>query len=478
MLKKNLLLVVAVFLLKCISAQQADTSAKEYDVYELPSISLGGTMQSFYGDLGEKGYKIFLNTNLRKGRIITVEQRKSPSLGYAVSAIYGIMSESEVREDRRNLNFYTELYTADFKFVYHLDNGKILDKNARFAPYLIAGLGFMYFDPYGDLYLGNNLKYHYWKDGTIRNVPETTAPNQQSIIIERDYRYETKLDADREHANVALYLPLGGGFKYKLSDMFELNWSLIYNMTTSDYIDNYSGKGKSIPFFSWKNDGFLQAQFTLQYNLSGKIPFNRYRHVNFRHIEKEDMDNDGVRDFDDDCPETPEGVKVDKKGCPFDTDDDGVPDYMDKELKSAANAVVDEFGVTYTDSVYQALYERDSLLTSGEWYNLKRMEMIKEKTFSKISVLQEGTFYRIYMLATKEEVHPWYFAQNYNYEGTVYVEEKDGRYIYYIGNFISYEDAKYMNKTIQKLYKIFSKVTAFKDGQEISIEEALKQEQK
>lgn len=42
-----------------------------------------------------------------------------------------------------------------------------------------------------------------------------------------------------------------------------------------------------------------------------------------------DADGDGVPDDKDKCPNTPEGVKVDKDGCPLDSDGDGVPDYLD-----------------------------------------------------------------------------------------------------------------------------------------------------
>lgn len=42
-----------------------------------------------------------------------------------------------------------------------------------------------------------------------------------------------------------------------------------------------------------------------------------------------DSDLDGVPDRKDECPDTPEGVKVDEKGCPVDTDGDGVADYKD-----------------------------------------------------------------------------------------------------------------------------------------------------
>ncbi|MDA3930713.1 MAG: OmpA family protein [Prolixibacteraceae bacterium] len=44
---------------------------------------------------------------------------------------------------------------------------------------------------------------------------------------------------------------------------------------------------------------------------------------------EKDQDHDGVPDNEDECPDTPEGVKVDEKGCPLDTDKDGIPDFED-----------------------------------------------------------------------------------------------------------------------------------------------------
>ncbi len=43
-----------------------------------------------------------------------------------------------------------------------------------------------------------------------------------------------------------------------------------------------------------------------------------------------DTDNDGVPDKIDKCPETPINVKVDTLGCPVDSDNDSIPDYLDK----------------------------------------------------------------------------------------------------------------------------------------------------
>ena len=57
-----------------------------------------------------------------------------------------------------------------------------------------------------------------------------------------------------------------------------------------------------------------------------------------------DMDNDGVNDADDLCPDTPPFVKVDEFGCPIDTDKDGVPDYLDNCSETPRNVIVDQNG--------------------------------------------------------------------------------------------------------------------------------------
>ncbi|MCF8359976.1 MAG: OmpA family protein [Prolixibacteraceae bacterium] len=57
-----------------------------------------------------------------------------------------------------------------------------------------------------------------------------------------------------------------------------------------------------------------------------------------------DTDEDGVYDEDDKCPDTPAGVEVDKKGCPLDNDSDGVPDANDECPDTPRGTDVDEKG--------------------------------------------------------------------------------------------------------------------------------------
>lgn len=57
-----------------------------------------------------------------------------------------------------------------------------------------------------------------------------------------------------------------------------------------------------------------------------------------------DSDRDGVYDYQDNCPGTPEGVKVDTKGCPLDSDKDGVYDSYDKCPGTPEGTTVDKTG--------------------------------------------------------------------------------------------------------------------------------------
>lgn len=57
-----------------------------------------------------------------------------------------------------------------------------------------------------------------------------------------------------------------------------------------------------------------------------------------------DSDGDGVNDPDDQCPDTPEGVRVNETGCPVDSDGDGVSDADDQCPGTPSDARVDDRG--------------------------------------------------------------------------------------------------------------------------------------
>ena len=76
-----------------------------------------------------------------------------------------------------------------------------------------------------------------------------------------------------------------------------------------------------------------------------------YSTVDFSSIDNLDTDEDGVKDGEDVCPGTPKTAKVTPNGCPEDSDQDGVSDYLDKEPLTKMGAFVDESGVTITEKM-------------------------------------------------------------------------------------------------------------------------------
>ena len=128
------------------------------------------------------------------------------------------------------------------------------------------------------------------------------------------------------------------------------------NFALSDNLDNVNPKNQYQRIGDAKNDRFLYSSFGISYNLKTTRQQPKQLFQQFE-TPTDDEDGDGVADFYDRCPFTPEGVQVTPDGCPVDTDKDGVADYLDQEPMSADGAPVDEFGVTITDEMFTLRYE-------------------------------------------------------------------------------------------------------------------------
>lgn len=353
---------------------------------QLPSLALGAGILSFNGDVGD-GLDISSFSRIRTGYHLTIEQRIGNYIGVGLNGLYGKLANSEFSESR-NLNFESKVIQGELQLVLHLDNDLIIRRGSAFAPYLFAGFGFLMFDPYGDMKDKNGLTYNYWSDGSIRDLAETDINAVNAVVLQRDYTYETQLkDSANNYARNTFVVPLGGAFKLRLTDNLDVNLGATYYLAFSDYIDNLR---------VGSNDSYIYANFGLQYNF-GK-PYDDsdpiYRSVDFGSIDKVDADADGVNDLDDRCPGTPKGVKVNGKGCPEDNDEDGVPDYRDKELMTKKGEIVDLDGVTQTDQMIAARQAAfDSLATErsqlfNENPSLAFLKDIEEKS---TSARQAGT---------------------------------------------------------------------------------------
>lgn len=344
MIRKFTLIILLLYSAGGINAQtqkglQGKGKRDEKKTKQLPSLALGLGFLSFSGDVGN-GINVTTMSRVRGGYHLTVEQRLGSATGVSLNGIYGKLSDSE-RTAKRNLNFQTTIIQADLNLILHLDNDFILKRNSVFAPYLYAGFGYLKFNSYGDLKDKNGAPYNYWTDGTIRNMPDSTAG---ASIMDRDYTYETKLNDSAKYADNSFAIPLGIGFNLKLSDNLYVNLNATYYMTMTDWIDDWK---------AGKNDSYVYASFALQYNFSKPDDESNpvYETVDFSSLDKLDSDGDGVKDGADICPDTPAKVKVTSDGCPEDNDKDGVADHVDKEPLTKAGSLVDDKGVTLTEKM-------------------------------------------------------------------------------------------------------------------------------
>lgn len=77
--------------------------------------------------------------------------------------------------------------------------------------------------------------------------------------------------------------------------------------------------------------------------------------IGFGLFNWKDSDGDLISDKHDKCPDTPRSAATDEYGCPFDTDEDGVPDYLDHCMfipgTMATHGCADTDGDAVADSV-------------------------------------------------------------------------------------------------------------------------------
>lgn len=272
-----------------------------------------------------------------------LEKKIGSIFGVSANGIFGKVSKSKINNSTF-VNFESSIMNVDLNLLLDFDNGKIINEESLFSPYLSFGFGYLTFDPKGDL-MTNGAAYYHWDDGTLRDIDQSTpGSDTTSVILIRDYDYESSLkDSTTNYAKNTFTLPIRFGLKFEISDNLDARISAAYIFTFTDYIDNISGGG---------NDKLFYTSFGLQYNFGAKDKKDdKYKDFDFSTVDNTDDDGDGVIDVKDLCQNTPEGVEVDNKGCPLDGDKDGVPDYKDKELNTVAGANVNRDGVTLTDEM-------------------------------------------------------------------------------------------------------------------------------
>lgn len=327
-----------------------------------PTFSLGTGMLGFYGDIGlNSAYYSPLVSRI--GYELRASVPVNEWLEVGLFALHGRLSANEVSLTR-NLNFESRITTGGLQFTYNFHH--LLKPGRKVEPWVSVGFESLEFLSKADLRDAQGRYYHYWADGSIRDIAEDAPNATDAVEIYRDYTYESdiresNLDGFGKYPERAWAIPVGLGVKMNLGHGFDARLGATMHITTTDLMDGITKESVGVRQGDSRNDRFLFTSFSIGYGISTKPKQKKYKPtLSPEQMDvlalNDDEDGDGVPDWNDLCPHTPPGVPVDEHGCPLDSDGDGVPDYMDDEPGTLFGAAVDARGVTLNDDDHLRAY--------------------------------------------------------------------------------------------------------------------------
>lgn len=370
-MKQALGFIIILFFYLSVNAQQIDERIETLLLQEeesteglafKPVIGVGAGSFTFYGDIAN--YLSNPLNGLPSARV-SISRNLSKNFDIEFQGTFGSVSSNQYDGNpENNMNFQTSMFIGGVSLYYNFNH--ILKHKRPIHPYFSLGAEIMQFTPKGDRKDANGNPYFYWTDGTIRDVEQ--GLNTGGTILIRDYDYETDLRELDEFAygyysKTAYAIPVDLGFNVTVSDRVTCRIGTAFHVAMTDYIDNYKG-GNSL-----SSDIVLNTYVALTFDMFSPADeiasVENFKNLKFTVTDRVDEDNDGVDDFNDECPNTPEGVKITYRGCPEDEDKDGVPDYRDKQKDTPAGAITGANGVRMLEMhLIVLLYDPDAIKRS------------------------------------------------------------------------------------------------------------------
>ena len=443
LLKKQLsALIVCVFLCVQVHAQTESDSLKlPSNLLHRPSLELGVGVLSYYGDVGNLN-GISQSYQLNWGYNLTLSNPISKSFGVNLFAFMGKIKANE-RLLGEDVNFESKIKMGGLTVTYNFN--ALLPESRNVTPYLSLGISTYEFSTKSDLLDADGNAYNYWDDGTVRLLPQNDqSASEDTPLLYRDYDYETDLrqasDNESSYNMRAFTIPIGAGAQLKMTDAFTLRMGTEFHLGLSDNLDNisdnseYSGGKKG-------NDHFMYTSLGISYNLHKKdkeepLPFDLEGNAVI--LDYEDQDMDGVSDIVDLCPNTPEDVAVTEYGCPWDTDGDNVPDYLDLEIKSKKGAIVNLDGVTITDEEIYEIYQA-YMDSTGSFNFEKSTTYTADIKRNQVNMRSRDIGYRV-VVTQSSNLETKDFAKLLSIKDLKSEETETGS-LYYLGNYSTLEEA-------------------------------------
>lgn len=212
----------------CTVDSNAQKSFKKYRYY-----SIGGclNLSNYVGELDPGPSPFSPGTRFTKYNFgITALYRIKPRISLRGTFSYGrIKGDDAVSADYqaqnihrmyRNLSFRNQIYEFKFDVVIDLfENSRRYTKRVDYTPYMFVGLAYFHHSPEGKNPEGDwvDLKSLHTEGQGLEGGPKNYSKHQ-------------------------IALPIGLGFRYKLSKQWDLAFEIGWRFTLTDYLDDVGGK--------------------------------------------------------------------------------------------------------------------------------------------------------------------------------------------------------------------------------------------
>lgn len=286
----------------------ASTSFAQNSEYKL-GVGLNFGLREYNGDLGSA---MFLAKGTKYGGLgLDLGYYLSPSfdiLGWGSTGDVGYNTYLQDEVDPYKLRiFNTRTAEWNFGLRYKLNNGRILNEDAKIAPFVQLGGGVFY--GHGSVSF-NPSSYTVWS-GNFAG---------------------------------------GAGINFNLNSRWSIRLQSIYNLTQNDIWDGEAGTENHAITNGLKtaHDAYLYTSIGFNYNFNA-LGTTGSGGKSLKKVK--DDDSDGIENKYDECKNTPLECDVDSVGCPIDTDGDGVIDCEDKCPKVKGEKMFDGCPDTDADGV-------------------------------------------------------------------------------------------------------------------------------
>ncbi len=217
-----------------------DTTPQPEKLVYKPVIGMGRGFFTFLGDVRDNYYA---HPTIGRGAWnFTLLRTINRYFDLRFNVIYGKMS-GNVQQRTQFYNFQTDVLIGGAMLQYNFRH--LIKKPGYIIPNFSVGIESFEFNSKADMYDAKGRKYYTWKDGTIRDKPEHLGNELNTIILHRDYVYETdlrelNLDGLGKYPQVAIAFPIDFALEYRFSHRMKAKVGCTYHLTFNNNIDNVS----------------------------------------------------------------------------------------------------------------------------------------------------------------------------------------------------------------------------------------------